>query len=145
MDELKKANVVIEKTFEARNDALHEVLSFVEEELEKRFCNMKTQMMISVMVEEIFVNIASYAYPDSKGTATIRLEFDDENNVTISFIDSGIPFNPLAKEDPDITLSAEERDIGGLGIYMVKKSMDDVNYVREDNKNILSIKKGLYN
>lgn len=134
---------MIQKIFDARRDNLHEVLAFTEGELEKHDCNLKTMMMISVMVEEIYINIASYAYVDKEGTATISMEFDDDN-VTITFVDSGIPFNPLAKPDPDITLSAEERNIGGLGIYMVKKTMDDVTYERKNDENILSFKKRLH-
>ena len=133
----------MQKVFEANKDKLYDVLSFVEGELESHDCNMKTQMMISVMVEEIFVNIASYAYKDKEGDAIITMDFVDDN-VIITFEDSGIEFNPLAKEDPDITLSAEERNIGGLGIYMVKQTMDDVTYERKDNKNIFSIKKAIH-
>lgn len=135
---------MVEKTFAADKSVLYDVLGFVEEELEKHDCNMKTQMMISVMVEEIFVNIASYAYPDGCGTATITMDFDENDKLSISFIDSGLEFNPLAKEDPDITLSAEERGIGGLGIYMVKQTMEDVKYERVDGKNILSFKKDIH-
>lgn len=134
---------MIQKTFAAERNKLGEVLSFVEGELEKHDCNIKIQMLIDVMVEEIFVNIASYAYPNSHGEATITLDFNDDK-VEIGFIDSGIEFNPLAKEDPDITLSAEERGIGGLGIYMVKKTMEDVKYKRVNNENHLSFKKGLH-
>lgn len=130
----------IEKEFPAKTDKLHEVLAFVEDELEKHNCPIKTQMLISVMVEEIFVNIALYAYPDSEGKATIGIEFSNDS-VTVSFKDTGVEFNPLAKEDPDITLKAEDREIGGLGIYMVKKSMDDVTYTRNGKENILSFKK----
>lgn len=136
------SGTIIQREFDADTDKLHEVLGFVEEELEKHGCSMKTQMLISVMVEEIFVNIALYAYPETKGKATIGMQFKDDN-VTIFFKDNGIEFNPLAKEDPDVTLSAEDRDIGGLGIYMVKKSMDDVTYIRNGDENILSIKKGI--
>lgn len=101
-------------------------------------------MQIDVAVEELFVNIAQYAYAPGIGVATIRLEIqEDPFVVVITFIDNGIPYNPLAKEDPDITLSAEERPIGGLGIYMVKKSMDEVSYEYKDGQNILRIKKQL--
>ena len=139
----KEDNKMIEKVFDAKNNLLHDVLAFTEGELEKHGCDTKTLMMISVMIEEIFVNIASYAYPDGGGTATIGLEFEGDD-VIVSFTDSGIPFNPLAKEDPDITLSAEERGIGGLGIYMVKKTMDDVKYERRGNQNFLSFRKGIH-
>jgi anti-sigma regulatory factor (Ser/Thr protein kinase) len=103
---------------------------------------MKAQMQIDVAVEEIFVNIASYAYAPDVGNATIRF-VQEQNNVCITFIDSGIPYDPLAKEDPDVSLSAEERGIGGLGIYMVKKAVDDMKYVYKDGQNILSIGKSI--
>lgn len=131
------------RVFKADSHILHEVLAFVEAKLEEHNCALKTQMMISVVVEEIFVNIASYAYPNKEGDATITVDFNNDD-VFITFEDSGIVFNPLKREDPDITLSAEERDIGGLGIFMVKKTMDDVTYSREDGKNILTIKKGIH-
>ena len=131
-----------ELVLEARRDNLNEVLAVVDEELEKLDCPIKTQMTIDIAVEEIYINIASYAYRPGTGNAVIRMEVEEDPlAVMLTFIDSGMPYNPLAKEDPDITLSAEERQIGGLGIYMVKKSMDDVSYKFEDGKNIFSIKK----
>ena len=140
---LEKGGNMIQKTFDADRELLHEVLAFTEGELEKHDCNMKTQMMISVMLEEMFVNVASYAYPNSKGTCTIGIEFEGDD-VIISLVDNGIPFDPLAKEDPDITLSAEERKIGGLGIYMVKQTMDDVKYERIRDENHFSFRKGIH-
>lgn len=134
---------VIEKTFEATDANLYPVLDMIEAELEKRDCLPKVQMTISVIVEEIFVNIAHYAYGDQTGNATIQLCFN-EDDVAIRFIDSGMEFNPLAKEDPDITLSAEERSIGGLGIFMVKNTMDEVTYQRDGDKNILTIQKDIH-
>ncbi len=105
---------------------------------------MKIQMQIDVAVEEIFVNIANYAYGTGEGPATVRINVDNQNKIVdITFIDNGVPYDPLAKEDPDITLSAQERQIGGLGIFMVKKSMDDVTYEYRDGHNILTLKKGL--
>ena len=99
-------------------------------------------MKLDVAVEELYVNIACYAYTPDTGDATIRIQADQEPHVVeITLIDSGIPYDPLAKPDPDVTLSAEERQIGGLGIFMVKKSMDDMQYERRDGKNILTIKK----
>ena len=131
-------------TIEAKVDNLNEVLAFVDEKLEANDCPMKVQMQIDVAVEEIFVNIASYAYNPEIGAATICCEVSgDPLVVTISFMDSGVPYDPLAKEDPDVTLSAEERQIGGLGIYMVKKSMDNVSYEYKDGQNIFTIKKSL--
>ncbi|MBQ6442057.1 MAG: SpoIIE family protein phosphatase [Lachnospiraceae bacterium] len=129
-----------ELRIEAKVDNLAAVQDFVGAFLEEKGCGMKTQLTIDVAVEEIFVNIASYAYGDSVGDALIRVE-EAEGGAAITFIDSGVPYDPLAKEDPDITLSAAERQIGGLGIFMVKKSMDDMRYERRDNHNILTIVK----
>ena len=133
-----------ELNIEAKTENLDKVLAFVDQHLEERGCAVQVQMQIDVAVEELFVNIAQYAYAPDTGVATIRVELqEDPLVVVITFIDNGIPYNPLAKEDPDITLSAEERPIGGLGIYMVKKSMDDMSYEYKDGQNILRIKKQL--
>ena len=129
-----------EIVLDAKVDNLPQVLSFVDEELEKAECSMKGQMQIDIAVEEIFVNVASYAYEDKIGSCTVQVDADPATSyVTITFIDEGIPYNPLAKEDPDVTLSAEEREIGGLGIFSVKKSMDTTAYERKDDKNIFSM------
>ena len=131
---------MVEITVNACVDKIAEVVAFVEEQLENMGAGMKAQMQISIAVDELFANIANYAYPNGEGTATVRVEAsEDGKKAVITFIDSGIPYNPLEKEDPDITLSAEDRPIGGLGIFMVKKSMDDMIYRYEDNKNILAI------
>ena len=129
---------------EAAVEKLGDVLAFVDEQLEMYECPMKTQIQVDIAVEEIFVNIAHYAYNPEVGSATIRCEVtEDPLSVTLTFVDKGVPYDPLAKEDPDITLSADERQIGGLGIFMVKKSMDDVAYEYKDGQNILTIKKNL--
>ena len=131
-----------ELTLDATVENLDKVLAFVDAELEAHDCPMKTQMQIDVAVEEIFVNIANYAYTPETGSVTLRLILSqDPNRILISFTDSGIPYDPLARPDPDVTLSAEERQIGGLGIYMVKKSMDDMTYEYLDGKNVLTIMK----
>ena len=133
-----------EITIEARKDKLDDLMIFIDSHLEEFGCSMKAQMQIDVAVEELFVNIANYAYAPEIGNATIRMIFSDEpGKVTIVFIDSGVPYDPLKKEDPDITLSVDERAIGGLGIFMVKKSMDDMFYEYKDGQNILSIVKKL--
>lgn len=117
-------------------------MAFVDESLEEAGCSMKAQIQIDVAVEEVFVNIAQYAYAPGTGEAVIRVETEkNPGTVEIVFIDSGVPFNPLAVKEPDVTLSALDRKIGGLGIFMVKKSMDDVTYEYVDKKNILTIKK----
>ena len=127
---------------EAVKENLLEVLGSVEEYYEEVGCPIKTQMQINIAVEEIFVNIASYAYAPETGSVRIRLQAaKDPARALITFEDSGVPYDPLAKEDPDVTLSAEERKIGGLGIYMVKQSMDHVRYEYKDGKNILTLEK----
>ena len=129
---------------EAVRENLNEVQSFVEERLETAACSMKAQMQIGVAVEEIFINIADYAYAPDNGNATVRVEVSEEPVVvTITFVDHGIPYDPLAREDPDVTLPADEREIGGLGIFMTKKMMDDIAYEYRDGQNILTLKKNL--
>ena len=131
-----------ELTILAAVENLDRVLAFVDAELEKLDCPMKAQMQIDVAVEELFINIAHYAYAPETGNATIRVQPDeDAHAVAITFIDHGIPYNPLAKPDPDVTLSAEERQIGGLGIFMVKKSMDGICYEYRNGQNVLTIEK----
>ena len=120
------------------------VTDFVNEQLEALDCPMKTQMQIDIAIDELFGNIAHYAYNPDVGDATVRVEVsEDPLAVVITFIDKGVPYDPLAKEDPDTTLSIEDREIGGLGIYMVKKSMDDIAYEYKNGQNILTIKKKL--
>ncbi|MBQ9459376.1 MAG: ATP-binding protein [Oscillospiraceae bacterium] len=126
----------------ASDDKLHEVQDFVSAELEAHDCPMKTQMLIEVSLEELFVNIAHYAYPEGGGWAEIRVGVTD-GIASITLIDGGIPYDPLKKPDPDVTLAAEDRQIGGLGIYMVKKKMDEMTYERRDDKNMLTIRKRL--
>jgi len=133
-----------ELTLEARIENLNQVLAFVDGELEKMDCTMKAQMQIDIAVEEIYVNIAHYAYTPDIGEARIAVRKNpDTDQVEIEFRDRGVAFNPLEKEDPDTNLSAAERKIGGLGIFMVKKSMDGMAYAREDGQNILTISKKL--
>ena len=134
----------VELTIEATLENLPQVIGFLERCLEEADCPLKAQMQITVAAEEIFVNIAHYAYAPETGEATVRVEITEEPAAaSVTFIDRGIPFDPLAKPDPDVTLSAEERGIGGLGIYMVKKSMDDVRYAYRDGQNILTLTKKL--
>lgn len=133
-----------ELEIDAEEAKLAEVQTFVEERLEAVDCPMKALMQINVAVEEIFVNIASYAYVPEKGKAKVRVEISGEPvSVTITFEDRGIPYDPVAREDPDITLPASQRAIGGLGIFMTKQIMDDVAYEYRDGQNILTLKKRL--
>lgn len=133
-----------ELTAPATIEELDHVREFVENELEAQGISLRIQMQISIAVEEIYVNIARYAYHPEIGQATVRCAVGgDPLQVTIQFLDSGKPFDPLARPDADTTLSAEERGIGGLGILMVKKSMDDVIYEYRDGCNILTLKKSI--
>ena len=133
-----------ELTINATVENIPKVTAFVDEQLEAFDCPMKAQMQIDIAIDELFSNIAYYAYNPDVGPATVRVEVvEDPMAVVITFIDNGVPYDPLAREDPDTTLSAEERDLGGLGIYMVKKSMDEVTYEYKDGQNILKIKKNI--
>ena len=124
-------------------DNLDSVTGFVDSHLEDVGCPLKFQMQIDVAVEEIFVNIASYAYEGKEGMAEIFFDIDSEKKAVITFVDGGVPYDPLKKADPDVTLSADERQIGGLGIFMVKKTMDDMIYEYKDEKNRLTLVKKL--
>lgn len=131
-----------EITVPAELEKLKDVNDFIVEKLNELDCSARAQIQIEIAIEEIFVNIAHYAYNPVIGKATVRLSLDEEKEqVFLQFEDEGKPYNPLLREDPDVTLGAEERGIGGLGIYMTKKSMDDVTYCYEDGKNILTIMK----
>ncbi len=162
-----------ELNIDADVQKLEEVLGFVDEILEEQDCFPKVQLQLDIAVEEIYVNIANYAYPGGMGKADITVEIGDAKEllkdwrdpeatffsaageaseavdalegpiIILTFVDSGIPYDPLKKPDPDVTLSAEDRAIGGLGIFMVKKSMDLLQYKRMDEKNVFSLVKSL--
>ena len=128
------------KTFPAKTESLSDVLGYVEQTLESFECPMKIQTAICVAIEEVFVNIAHYAYSESVGDMTLYIGFDVESRViTFRMSDKGVPFDPLKKPDPDITLSAEEREIGGLGIFIAKNTMDSIAYAYENGENILTM------
>ena len=129
---------------EAEVSHINDVTAFVEKELERLGCSMKTTIQINVAIDELFSNIVHYGYPDCKGPVTVKVvEKETPHAVCIRFEDEGIPYNPLQKEDPDVSLNADERQIGGLGIFMVKKTMDDLKYKYENGKNIMTIVKNL--
>ena len=129
-------------TVPAETASLETVNTFIQEKLEAIDCPKRARMQMQLAVEEIFVNISSYAYHPEIGQAEVGVDIDgDPATVTIRFLDQGRPFNPLEKPDADITLSAQDREIGGLGILLVKRIMDQVDYAYENGKNILTIKK----
>ena len=133
-----------ELTLAATVENIETVTEFVNAQLELMDCPIRAQMQIDIAIDELFGNIAHYAYNTEVGSATVRVEVSEAPlAVIITFIDNGVPYDPLGKDDPDITLSAEEREIGGLGIYMVKQSMDEITYEYKDGQNILKIKKNI--
>lgn len=143
-NELEKVSKNNDLDIEAVEENLNKVMAYVDENLEAVGCSMKSQMQIDIAVEEVFVNICKYAYHPEKGRAVVRVAVSDEPvQVRITFIDHGKPYDPLLKEDPDVTLSAAEREIGGLGIFMVKQTMDAVEYEYKDGSNILTLVKKL--
>ena len=131
---------VREITLEAVVANIRILTAWIDEQLERLSCPLKARMQIDVAIDEIFTNIASYAYSRGSGDVTVRFSLEDRV-VSVALIDSGIPFNPLAHPDPDVSLSAAERQPGGLGIFLVRKTMDDVQYRYEDGRNILTIRK----
>ena len=136
----KRGDLMENRKFSAKTEDLNNVLAFVEETLEKHECSMKIVMGICVAIEEVFVNVAHYAYGGEEGDVILSIDFNENTrDVTFKIIDKGIPFNPLNKPDPDITLSAEDRQIGGLGIFITKKTMDSVSYEYKNNENILTM------
>lgn len=133
-----------ELTIAATVENIEVVTDFVNAQLEALDCPIKAQMQIDIAIDELFGNIAHYAYNPDVGDATVQVEVQKEPlAVIITFIDGGVAFDPLAKKDPNISLSAEEREDGGLGIFMVKKTMDEITYEYKNGKNILKIKKNI--
>ena len=133
-----------ELTVEAIVDNVPAVTRFVDEKLEALDCPLRAQTQIDVAIDELFSNIAKYAYHPDTGPATVRVEVEkDPLAVIITFIDNGIPYDPLSTAVPDVTLSAEQRQVGGLGIYLVRKTMDEITYEYKNGQNILKIKKAI--
>lgn len=129
-------------TIDAKLENLPAVTEFVIDALEGRDCPMKVTMQMELVIEEIFVNVASYAYKNNAGKITVCRSFDEEPRaINLIFADAGTPYNPLEHKDPDTSLGAEEREVGGLGIFLVKKNVDEIFYKYEDGQNILTVKK----
>lgn len=132
----------MERTYKAAIDSIPEVTAYVDAWLEGLDCPIKAQMQIDVAIDELFSNIAHYAYAQGGGDATVRLDFDEAARVaSITFIDGGKAFNPVERAAPDMSAPVEERNIGGLGIFLVKKTMDGMEYRREGGRNVLTIRK----
>ena len=136
----KTGQQMVNKAFPAKLEILPDVLGFVDQTLADFDCPRSTRMAIAVAIEEVFVNVTHYAYPNGEGDVTFRIGFDaDSRTVTIRMADKGVPFDPLKKADPDITLPAADREIGGLGIFITKKTMDSLSYVNENGENVLTM------
>ena len=131
-----------ELTTEAVVQSIAQVTQFVDEELERVGCSPRAQMQLDVAIDEILGNIARYAYAPGTGRVTVRADVAP-GRATLTFIDSGAPFNPLEAKEPDVSLPAQERQIGGLGIFLVRKTMDDMHYARQNGQNILTLTKTL--
>ena len=120
------------------------ITDFINEQLEAVDCPIKAQYQIDIAIDELVGNVAQYAYPSGVGEITVRFEMlEAPRSVVITFIDRGTPYDPLKKADPDVTLALDKRKIGGLGIFLVKKSMDDMTYEYKDGQNILKIQKNI--
>ena len=133
-----------EITVDATIENMNTVTAFVDDFLDQIACPMKSKIQINIVIDEIFGNICHYAYKDSVGAVTVRVESGNTPKaVFLTFTENGIPYNPLETEDPDITSSSEERKIGGLGIYLVKKNMDEMKYEYVNQQNRLWMEKRL--
>ena len=131
-----------EKTMQASLESIPEITGWVDQLLTKAGCTVKARRQIDVALDEILSNIARYAYPEKEGSMTVEIDMDEETGMlSLTFRDEGVPFDPLAKEEPDVTLGVRERAVGGLGIFLVKKMMDEVIYRREGKENILRLYK----
>ena len=143
-EEQREGRYMKEMTLEATVGNIPIVTDFINTELEALECPMRAQMQIDIAVDELFGNIAQYAYDPLTGPATVRVEVDDDPMaVIITFIDHGKPYDPLAGKEPDITLNAEDREVGGLGVFLVKKTMDEITYEYKNGQNILKIRKNM--
>lgn len=136
MQDLKK-----EITVDSKIENVETLTAFVEDALAPYHPPMKAMTQIDVAVDELFSNVVHYSGA-AKMTLVLEVK-EDVLSASLTFIDDGVEYDPLAKKDPDVTLSAEEREVGGLGIFLVKKTMDGIIYKREGNKNILRIEKKL--
>jgi sigma-B regulation protein RsbU (phosphoserine phosphatase) len=137
-----RGNNMKELTVDAKLESLRQVKDFVNGELEALDCPSETKLEFQIVIDELFGNIARYAYPEEAGSATVRFETEQTPRaVVLTFLDSGIPFDPLQKEAPDTSLKARERKIGGLGIFMVRELMDEVRYEYKQGQNVLRVRK----
>ena len=119
-----------------------EILKAILESPEVSSCNLKEILALRLACEEIVMNVTSYAYPEG-AEGFLDVDIQKTDRITIRFEDGGVPFNPLEQKNPDTGLSWKKRHIGGLGIFLLRRKMDDVRYAYEDNKNVLTIEKAI--
>lgn len=117
------------------------VTDFVDEYLDDLSCPKKAEMQINVAIDELFSNVCKYAYGENVGEVTVSVGLDGEENIVIVLADKGKPYDPTAAPDPDVSLSAEDRMVGGLGLFVVKKTMDELSYRYDNGENKVTIKK----
>lgn len=133
-----------EITLPADVKSISAATDFINARLEALDCPFKAQAQMDVALDEILSNVALYAYGSGSGEFTLRFEWDrDRRTARVTVIDAGRPFNPLEQQAPDVTLPIEERTVGGLGIHIVRKTMDAVRYARQNGKNLLTLEKRL--
>ena len=133
---------MIEITVSASVNEIRTATEFINRQLTQAGCEEWFRVQIDVVIDEILCNIARFAYQRETGLATVRFDLEsDPRGIVLTFIDSGTPYDPLTAADPDISLPASKRAIGGLGLFMVRKLMDDVSYSYRDGQNILTVRK----
>lgn len=138
------ACLVKELTVESVPEKINAVTAFINSELEAYDCSRRTRIQIDIAVDELFANIVHHAYASRGGDITVRVCISGKDRTArITLIDSGKPFDPLSAPEPDISLPVEQRAVGGLGIYLVKKTMDDLRYEYSDGKNFVTIAKAI--
>lgn len=131
-----------ELTTEAVTENLQSVMDFVNDSLSDKGCSAKTLYQMELVLEEIFINIASYAYEGDERPVVLSIDFEEEPLAAIvTFKDKGAPYNPLSRDDPNLALKLENREIGGLGIFLVKKNVDAIWYEHVNGENVLSFRK----
>ena len=138
MSETSRTEISVESV----NDNITAITEFINAELEAHGCSPKARVQIDVAADELFANVVQHAYAPLVGMVTVRVNVsEDDRTARITFIDSGRPFDPLSAPEPDISLPVEQRGVGGLGLFLVKKTMDDLIYEYRDGKNIVTIVK----
>jgi len=130
-----------ELTIPAKTERLYEAQAFAENLMDEAGFSPRMKNSIALVIEEIFVNIAAHAYEPEEGDVKIRIELEGKKSIKLEFEDEGKPYDPLEKESPDVGMTAEQRDIGGLGIFLYRSIMDEVEYKYENGKNILTLRK----